>query len=157
MATSTYIALANLTLGSNQTTIAFSSIPATYRDLVIVFDGTSVANVDANFEFNDDGTNTNYNFVFMSGNGSTASSSSANSWNWALIRTDRTMVVTHIMDYSATDKHKTSITRNNIAANSTGAYASRWANTNAINKIELTAGGTSFASGSTFALYGIVS
>jgi hypothetical protein len=63
-----------------------------------------------------------------------------------------------IMDYSATNKHKTSLLRSGNA--STGFvqnHAVRWANTNAITSVQCTATGTTYAIGSIFSLYGVIS
>lgn len=69
----------------------------------------------------------------------------------------------NIMDYSATDKHKTTLIRNGKQGGSNDgveAIAGRWANTAAITSLEIfsiTGGGITFSAGSTFALYGIAS
>jgi hypothetical protein len=63
--------------------------------------------------------------------------------------------ILQIMDYSATDKHKSALTRTTHTSQSVvEALASRWANTAAITSLAVS-GGT-FNVGSTFALYGIV-
>jgi hypothetical protein len=60
------------------------------------------------------------------------------------------------MDYSATNKHKSVVTRNDHPSH-TQAQANRWANTAAITSISIAVrGGSSFASGSTFSLYGVI-
>jgi hypothetical protein len=63
--------------------------------------------------------------------------------------------IINIQDYSATDKHKTWISRGNWGW--TSAFGGRWANTNAITSVKILVSGTTFQSGATFALYGIVS
>jgi hypothetical protein len=60
-----------------------------------------------------------------------------------------------VMDYSATDKHKTVLARNASTVNSVNAHAARWANTGAITSIVVLTESSTFASGSTFSLYGI--
>ena len=40
MPTPTYTPLATVTLGTSAASVTFSSIPATYRDLILIFDGT---------------------------------------------------------------------------------------------------------------------
>jgi hypothetical protein len=62
------------------------------------------------------------------------------------------------MDYSATDKHKTVISRFGSAARETQATASRWANTAALTSINFfqESGGVTFSTGSTFSLYGVI-
>jgi hypothetical protein len=61
------------------------------------------------------------------------------------------------MDYSATDKHKTVLTRNNITDNNVTAIASRWANTAAITSVTVLSPSSTITSGSTISLYAIVS
>lgn len=164
MPTPTYDLIASNVLTSSASSVTFSSIPATYRDLIVVYDirANSGFTTPA-FRVNSDSGN-NYNDVWMSGNGS-AASSGANS-NISFIApsqmsspdTERQMVITHFMDYSATDKHKTVLARANRAGGWVFASAFRWANTSAINSITVfELGSANFASGSTFYLYGIVS
>jgi hypothetical protein len=161
MPTATYIALANLTLTATDTDVTFSSIPATYRDLVAVVEGElSTANTpDLQMKINADSSN--YSQVYMRGNGSATASgtytaiylNSASTWSSGR----RYSHLVHIMDYSAIDKHKTVLARGNWAGGDINATASRWASTNAVTSISFTVAAGSFAIGTTFALYGIVS
>lgn len=161
MPTSTYIALANYTVPSGGVaSVTFSSIPATYRDLVLIIDSqcvtSSLDGIDA--QFNSD-TGSNYAFVLANGDGSSTSSSSnasRTSIPIGLTGTAQINTIAHIMDYSATDKHKTTLSRGNASASAVRMVAGRWANTAAITSIKLQAG-SNFIAGSTFALYGIVS
>lgn len=160
MPTPTYIPLANITLGSSASSVTFSSIPGTYRDLVVI--GTFVpsgAFADMGLRFNGDG-GTNYSFVEAAGNGSTANSNSGARAQAVMLYTtgtDSWMFNAQIMDYSATDKHKTVLSRANSAAVVTIMTANRWANTAAITSVTVRPDASTFASGSTFALYGIAS
>jgi hypothetical protein len=74
------------------------------------------------------------------------------------------VAIANIMDYSATDKHKTVLGRgNNMPDSSVTMSASRWANTAGITSILMTpdrflqGASSAFVAGSTFALYGIAS
>jgi hypothetical protein len=67
--------------------------------------------------------------------------------------TQQSVNITQWMDYSATDKHKTSLGRANSITGEAGMTASRWKNTAAINSLTILA---SFASGNTFSLYGVI-
>ena len=163
MPTPTYTPLANITLGSTATSVTFTSISATYRDLVLVVNAAWPVNSSAQmrFEFNSDTTSTNYNRISMYGDGSTTYSASSNgnsfpgtSWGYGS-PAPLWNVVANFMDYSATDKHKSYLVRTNDAANLVSANALRWSNTAAITSLAVK-GGT-FAAGSTFALYGIAS
>jgi hypothetical protein len=157
MPTATYIALANYTVtGSAVNSVTFSSIPATYRDLVLVFSGALSADSPVYLTYNAD-TN-GYTRISMSGDGSAASSNSGSDGRVVELGDTQSNFIAHIMDYSATDKHKTVLTRSNDASRITYAGASRWASTNAITSILIDPDTTTqIAVGSTLSLYGIVS
>jgi hypothetical protein len=148
----TYTPLATVTLGSSASSVTFSSIPATYRDLVLTV-SSPTANVLA--RFNGDST-AHYSRVTMSGNGSTATSASTTA-DTALFLTAGSggFCVAQIMDYSVTNKHKTALRRRNDATSVLDASAIRWPNTSAITSLALAAASGDLASGSTFNLYGI--
>jgi len=155
------VPLQNITLGSTQTTVTFASIPSTFRDLRIVFAGRmNAVEADLTAVFNSD-SGANYSRVFMFGNGSTGSSSSASGETNAKLSyvayQTQTVHTIDIMDYSATDKHKTTLNRGNSPSIAVYAWANRWASTAAITSIALTGSTGVFAAGSTFALYGVVS
>lgn len=158
---SAYVALANITLVSSTSSVTFSSIPATFRDLVLVTRRITNTAANAGWIVNGDSAN-NYTQVFMSGSGSSATAG-ANSNIGSLYldvgSSTSTEALNHIvqfMDYSATDKHKTVLSREDRADQRTSATASRWANTSAITSITIaTGGGVTMSAGSTFALYGI--
>lgn len=159
MPTPTYTPLANITLASSAASVTFSSISQAYSDLVLVvspIDAAGFSNVRV--QVNGD-TGSNYYWVRMLGDGSAAASSSGTTGGGAggaayvVSSTERMSSITQIMDYSATDKHKTILTREDSPAYNTVALATRWANTAAITSLKVL-GGT-YAAGSTFALYGI--
>lgn len=162
-ATPTYTALATITLSSSTSTVTFSSIPATYRDLVLVVQHKVTGGGETDVQFNAD-TGNNYTTVTMRA-GAAASTFSAsytangikpqNSVGGSTTANDFFQL--DIMDYSATDKHKTSLLRSGNGSTSfVQNHAVRWANTAAITSVKCTAAGTSYASGSTFSLFGIV-
>jgi len=155
---STYVPLATITLSSTDSEIVFSSIPATYRDLVLVYRGVAFENA-VSARANAD-TGTNYSLVRMGGNGSTTFSSAPTTSFFPILYSGTPvtgMGRLMIFDYSATDKHKTALTRGDGSDYSiTEALASRWANTDAIHSLTVYTGlGVNFAIGSTFSLYGI--
>lgn len=158
------VALANTTVGTSAT-VTFGSIPATYRDLRIVIRVGGTTSTGSGIKFNTDTDYTNnYSRVVMTGNGSSASSfansgagNPAANHDAGALRTDGQMII-DILDYSATDKHKTFLSRQDAAGNETTALAGRWASTSAVTTIMLsTDSGTGLSSGTTVALYGIVS
>jgi hypothetical protein len=99
----------------------------------------------------------------MTGNGSTASSfansgagNPAANHDAGALRTDGQLII-DILDYS-TDKHKTLLARQDAAGNETTALALRWGSTSAVTSIMLANdSGGGLSSGTTVALYGIVS
>lgn len=152
--------LANLTLGAGATGVTFSSISSAYKDLMLVVVGTN-ASTSGNIyvRFNSD-AGSNYSHVYMNGDGvnpATASQSalSVGFIGMALNTSAATTVRTNFMDYSATNKFKSAISRWDNAATQTGASAVIWASTAAINTLYVYAGTGTFAAGSTFALYGV--
>lgn len=154
MPTSTYVALATTTLGATASSITFSSIPATFRDLVLVYNGTTSANIGVDVEFNSDTNSANYSRLFMYA--PPVDSGTGGPQEIFYSSTARTVVTCQIQDYSATDKHKTVLSRWGAVDVIVGASALRWADTTAINSFEITPkSGNTFSSGSTFSLYGI--
>ena len=150
-----YVALATTTLGSAAGSVTFSSIPATYKDLIVVADFTGSGNALVNVNFN--GDTSNRTRVGMFGDSSSAGSFTAsNIVLGAALSTTRTASVLQIMDYSATDKHKTVLLRaNNAGISDVSAQAGRWASTNAINTIALVPASGNLNSGTTISLYGV--
>lgn len=158
------VALANITLGSSAASVTFSSISGTYRDLILVCQPLSASPPDELvMQFNAD-TGSNYNTSYMHGDGSSRYASYYNSAGYltfhpnAYVYGSRSLEnIAHILDYTATDKHKTALIRSNTADNATAAVAGRWANTSAITSIKVYCRFGNLAAGSTFALYGVLS
>jgi hypothetical protein len=156
MPTPTYTALATVTIGTAVSSVTFSSIPATYRDLIVVFNGTVSTANDYYLTLN--GDTSNYSMVRMLGTGSATSSMSASTREVGVAYTTQGNIITQIMDYSATDKHKTTLSRSNYPDQNLLAYASRWASTAAVTSVGFTIqGGHNFQTGATFSLYAIAS
>jgi hypothetical protein len=165
MPTPTYTPLATVTLGTAASSVTFSSIPATYRDLIVVFAGTATAtNSVALIRLNSD-TGSNYSSLNARGNGSNAASASTTTTGaWFLqansaLGTTQSNAIGQIMDYSATDKHKTILSRgdtNNTEGPAVEMIAARWANTAAVTSVQVYLAANNFASGSTFSLYGVI-
>jgi hypothetical protein len=156
--TPTYDLIASNVLGSSASSVTFSSIPATYRDLVVVVTGKRTSGADyMGIEFNEDFSD-NYFNVRMYGDGSSATSQSFSGYSSGravdYMNTNFGLSIIHIMDY-AQSKHKTILARGNSTSLVYSA-ANRWANTAAITSLTLRNGG-SFDTGSSFYLYGIVS
>jgi hypothetical protein len=165
MPTSTYTPLATVTIGSPAGSVTFSSIPATYRDLIVTFSGSLSAStrIDLRVGAGSLDTGNNYNSVIMWGNGTSASSVNYNNNPLMYTLFDPTNSGTgivnasfSIMDYSATNKHKTFIGRADSSTNLAMAFAGRWASTSALTTIALLPI-ANFTTGSVVSLYGIAS
>ena len=159
MPTPTYLALATTTLSSSASSVTFSSISGSYRDLVLVANGTTAAsNGYVVLQFNGD-TGSNYSNVFMTGFGSSTTESIASTDAYikrALMGNNQSNIIWQLLDYGATDKHKTVLSRSgsNGSTNVAAAFG-RWANTAAVTSIAISSEFSTFSSGSTFSLYGI--
>jgi hypothetical protein len=155
MPTPTYIPLQTITLGASASSVTFASIPQTYRDLVLVYNGNSSGTrADTLINFNGDTTSGNYSAIEMQGNGSTTFSSTYLSAG-TIDNVSKDIFTIQVMDYSATDKQKISLIRSSNSASIVRASAYRWANNSAVNSFTFKTAVRDFASGSTFSLYGI--
>lgn len=160
MPTPTYTPLATVTLASAAASVTFSTIPATYRDLILVFRGTLTTATLNELELRINGdTGSNYTRVYAYGDGSTVGSSSDtfNSYRFSYgNNTNPFTLITQFMDYSATDKHKTMLNRDSQANRTSVMGIGRWANTAAMTSLSVFCV-QNMASGTTLNLYGIVS
>jgi hypothetical protein len=155
MATNTYVALASTTVSANAGPITFTSIPATYTDLVLVISGTQATSGTVRIQFNGD-TASNYSRTDLYGDGTSAASyreSNQTYINFITLQTTQSNSISHIMNYANTTTNKTMLTRYNTPSSGvTAAGVMLWRSTAAINTITLT--NTSNVTG-TFSLYGI--
>jgi hypothetical protein len=167
MATNTYVALDKVTVGTAVASVTFSSIPATYTDLIIVTNvGYSAANYYTCLQFNAD-TASNYSATFLAGTGSSAVSNRTTSAtfiadgnNIAGATTILDTVIFHIQNYANATTFKTVLVRKTSNGGSypgTEAAVGLWRKTpETINSIKLfSSSAGNFAVGSTFSLYGI--
>lgn len=163
----TYTPLFSTVVSSPTGTVVFSSIPATYTDLVLVGNVLSTStSASVNVQFNGDGGN-NYSYVVLDGNGSAVqankqqntSSIQFAAWSSNLgSSTNPSPMIMHINNYSSTSMHKQVVIKSTAYGASTACidlFAGFWNNTAAINQITVACG--NFAVGSTVSLYGIAS
>ena len=163
MATPTYDLLDSTTLSSSASSVTFTSIDQSYRDLVLVVEGKFTSNDYLKWNYNSYTSGVTYNQVTMSGNGSNTYSSSnglsdghRQTLNFQALSSSNSTWILQIFDYSTTDKHKSALMRFDQASNVTNATAYRWAQTTAITSIQFsTNSGANWAANSTFYLYGI--
>lgn len=168
----TYEPIQTYTATSNVSVINFSSIPATYDDLILVGNLIAVGNgTDSYMRFN--GSTTGYYRQGYFANGSTIAGN--RSLNSASIQMAFAVVginagftgqmISHIAGYSSTNYATSVITRGNQANHTTpgnyeiGIMSQIWNNTSVVNQIQI-AGDSSFstaaiATGSVYTLFGI--
>tara|TARA_B110000503_G_scaffold121299_1_gene184772 strand:- start:405 stop:890 length:486 start_codon:yes stop_codon:yes gene_type:complete len=157
--TPTYTLIDTRTLATAETSVTFGSISATGKgDLVLVVTAQASADSLAFIEFNSDTTAANYSFVYTLGNGSSGVSGSGDAFPLMPFNTSTySQATVQVMDFAASDKHKTSLVRDSESGNVVVMRAVRWANTSPITSLKFKTGSGNFAIGSTFHLYQIVS
>jgi hypothetical protein len=167
VSTNSYESISTVTVGSGgQSTISFTSIPATYKHLQIRLISRSVAGSADALRLSINGATGVYRNHYLEGDGSTAVagtdsisgginiygifSSTANIFGAGII---------DILDYADTNKYKTTRSLTGIDKNGSGFVdfdSGLYMQTTAISSITLTyAAGNTFAQYSSFALYGI--
>ena len=166
----TYEPIASVTLGSTSTSVTFSSIPATYTDLVVACSARFGSASGSRIRFNSD-TATNYSSTYLLGQGSAASSGRLSSvtsirnnhiWGDATVANQFTPYGVSIHSYSSTSVYKTALwtygTGGGLQGSNseTGKIVGLWRSTAAITTIEFAPfNATSYQIGSTFSLFGI--
>ena len=169
MASSRYL-ISSQTLASSAASVTFSSIPATYTDLVLRVSartGSSGSAIDR-IQIQFSGISSSYSRTVLIGNGSAASSSRATSATYGLASgaegasaTSNTFGNTefYIPNYTGSANKVFSsfgVSETNATAAEIGVMANLLSNTSAVNKIDLYSDdGSSFVSGSSFYLYGL--
>ena len=163
---STYTPIATTTLGSNQANVTFNSFSG-YTDLVLVATVKTVTygGVNLNINVNSD-TGSNYSWTALVGNGSSATSTRSSNQTYmdgdvnSLMDTSTfTQYNISFMNYANTTTYKTVLSRANNprTGGATEAVVNLWRFTSAITSMTFDCGADSFATGSTFTLYGIAS
>lgn len=166
----TYTLISSTTLTGTQATVTFSSIPATYTDLVIrasIRSDRGAANEVLYVSFNGTGGTSNSYTVLQTNSGSPQSYNGANTDGIAVnVNASTTTSNTftsfeqYIPSYTVSQSKPTSIfsaTENNAATpNWIATVAGLWRNNSAITSVVLTPLlGSNWVTGSSFYLYGI--
>jgi hypothetical protein len=159
---STYTPIATTTLGSSQANITFNSFSG-YTDLLLVATSKMALYNGVNLNINVNGnTSAAYSWTSLRGDGSSASSTRQsnqtymNADTYGLMDTSTfTQYNISFMNYSNSTTFKTMLSRANNSSRGTEAVVNLWRSTDAITSIVLDCGADSFATGSTFTLYGI--
>lgn len=165
--------ISSQTLASSAATVTFSSIPATYTDLVLRMSirstSTSIIIGGGNVKFNGSSTNI-YSVIRLIGDGSVASSTMTSNLasiafncagnNAGMTTNTFSSVEIYIPSYTASQNKpigQFNVTENNSATagdSEIDSWAQLYRDTNAISSMVITAPAT-FAIGSSFYLYGI--
>lgn len=165
----TYTLISSNTLTSSAASVTFSSIPATYTDLVLkVSVRSDRAAAFDNIDMQLNGNTSNYSRTTLSADGSTVSSSrssAASRWDLAITNGNTSTSNTfsngeyYIPNYAGNTAKPASFTGTEEENNATAymrANAYLWNNTSAITSMVLSpSNGTNWLSGSSFYLYGI--
>ena len=161
--TATYEKIATTTLGSNTATITFSSISGSYTDIVLITSTkTTSASADGAITCTVNGdTGSNYSHTALYGTGSSALSFRSSNLTklyfgrWS--NSQYTTTKTQFQNYSNTTTYKTVLSQGGNTTDYIFEWANLWRNTSAISSMELKVDdASSFATGSTFTLYGIL-
>jgi hypothetical protein len=157
----TYEPIEAKTLGSDVATVTFSSIPATYTDLVLVM-AVKKSTSDGGYlalRYNSD-TATNYSATFLYGDGTSALSGRVSSEAFGRFGNASTSnfqsSIVSIQNYANATTFKTSISRSSVVGNYTLSYCTLWRKTpEVITSITILTDSGNLVTGSTFTLYGI--
>jgi len=110
---STYTPIATNTLGSDTATVTFSSISASYTDLVLIINGGTASTGNFYVRFNSD-TGSNYSYTALYGTGSAAGSTRESSRTLLYLNyygygenNLNANTIVNIMNYSNTTTNKT--------------------------------------------------
>lgn len=161
--TATYEPIASVTLTSNTATINFTSIPATYTDLVLIArTGNTTTDSDICIRFNNSSSNNYSSRFFFSSDGGISGAVNSSMNRMRIGRTAESFgpTIIHIFSYT-NNKHKVVTSRSGNSFNTTSAlytfqYQGLSRDTTAVSEINiLDDNNYSFLSGSMFSLYGI--
>lgn len=166
---STYEAIFSTTVvGTSTGTITFSSIPATYTDLILVSSAKSlIAGATDSFGIAVNGIGSGYSRTYLEANGSavttgrqTAQIRIVSDYVMGTAGSDYGVYTWNFMNYSNTTTNKTVLFRGSNASNAGGfnseAIVYLVPTTSAITSLTIaTMNGPNWAAGSTFTLYGI--
>lgn len=170
----TFILIQSITVsGTSQASLDFTSIPATYTDLCIVFSGRdysyTAANSSVYLAFNNTTANTVSQYLY-SGNGSSAGTGSANSAISFVGQQPGANIANNVFGSAVVYVNNYTLSQHKVIGNTAGANSTtngtgvwgitqsgtRWSDNSVINRLTLTCDG-SFKQHSSAYLYGIKS
>jgi hypothetical protein len=153
--------LINQTLSASTASVTFANITQDYRDLILVCTySQGTGGNQPRIQINAD-TGSSYSVVGATG----YSTSSVASWSYSsteihpmnytgITAGETGLWKVEFLDYSASDRHKTVLSRSNHSGE-VDMNAARWANTAAITSVAISPQSGTFNAGSTFYLYGV--
>jgi len=170
-----FVSIATSTPANGAASLTFSSIPSTYKHLQIrgIYKDVSTSSAQVAplyIQFNGDSGN-NYSRHNMEGDGATVTSLGVVNTSWIYIGLAGAVSTTgaygasimDIIDYASSSKNKVIRALAGANGNTTGTNygvslnSGVWVNTATITSVTVNAGNGGFATGTTFALYGIAS
>jgi hypothetical protein len=168
----TYEPIQSYTLTSIAASQSFSSIPATYTDLILQCSIIDTTNGTVLYTRLNGDTGTNYSTTILLGNSASGAGAGkrnssdkidSNGYNYGMgsSSTLANLATFHFMNYANTSINKTALIRSQSTSDpgetEVFATAGLWRSNAAISSILVYPSSGSFASGSTFTLYGVKS
>ena len=158
MPTPTYDLIEEKVLGSATASVTFSSIPGTYKDLVLEVTGFAASGAISLWRVNND-TGTNYSDTIVYGSGTSAVSARNTNQTSGYVEIGKSSTVPgtaalHFMSYAQTNTNKTVLTRGNSPDDFVTTRVHLWRSTAAITRIDVIGSGN-LGIGSTFRLWGV--
>jgi len=155
----TYEAIGTTTVSTAVTSVSFTSIPATYNDLVLVANASYTSGSgDLNIRFNSDSGASQYAYIRQI-NG-TPIAVGVSTGSSSIVLTDNSVNSIQILDvfeYKNTSVYKTVLHRGGNVTNYVGGVTGVWKSNTAITTVTFHAefSGSTWTTGSTFTIYGI--
>jgi len=155
----TYEAIGTTTVSTAVTSVSFTSIPATYDDLVLISNASYTSGSgDLNIRFNSDSGASQYAYVRQI-NGSPISIS-VSTGSSSLVVSDNTVnsiQICDVFEYKNTGVFKTFLHKGGNVTNQIGGTVGVWKSNTAITTVTFHPefSGTTWSTGSTFTIYGI--
>jgi len=164
-ASTAFESIYTVTASGGESSLNFTTIPSTYQHLQIRGFFLTSSGAGGSIRFNSD-TGSNYARHNLGADGSSVWASGSATQTMMTYAdqsgsTYNSVVLIDLIDYASTSKYKTMRAWNGYEKNASGGstymYSGLWQSTSAVTSIQLGAGifNQTFASGSTFALYGI--
>lgn len=154
----TYDNLASTSSTNNNTTVSFTNINQNFTDLVLMINAKNTSGTNnGQIVFNSD-TSANYSGVYLqfsSTAGGDRVTNTTNLYTPEFSSGDFSSCVVNIMNYSNNQYDKTVIQRGGEVSERTALWVNTWRSPLPITRIDLSTFGGNWATGSTFALYGI--